>query len=241
MEKTLSLVIPCLNEEQAAPAVLQTIDGVRMYLINHLGFKEVQVIVVDDASHDESAKIASSFPFVELIQNTRTLGYGGSLKVGFEKAQGQWICFLDMDHSYSPHHIPNMWNLLVSDGLDMVLGRRSFGSRGMSLPRGFGNWFFSTLARLFFKSQIHDVCSGFRLFKRDCLPEILAISETTLGYSLEMSIRLSSLGWKTKEYDIDYLPRKGSSKLSVWKDGWTFLLLILAAAKKVHLQKGISR
>lgn len=241
MEKTLSLVIPCLNEEQAAPLVLQAVSEVREHLIEQMGFQDVQVIVVDDASQDQSAQIVKSFPFVELIQHSETRGYGASLKTGFAKSRGQWICFFDMDNSYSAAHIPNMWSLLVSEGLDIVLGGRSFSSKGMSWVRGFGNWLFSVLTRLFLKASIRDVCSGFRLFRRDCLPEVLAISESTLGYSLEMSIRLSSLGWKAKEYQIEYLERAGASKLSVWKDGWNFLFLILTAAKKVHFQRGIGQ
>jgi len=241
MEKTLSLVIPCLNEEQAAPLVLKTIEGVRSYLIEQLAFDEVQVIVVDDASRDRSAEIAASFSFVELVQNKKTQGYGASLKTGFEKSRGQWICFLDMDNSYPPQHIPKMWNLLVSDKLDMVLGSRAFRSEGMSLIRGLGNSFFSILTRIFLRTSIRDVCSGFRLFHRNCLPEILSISESTLGYSLEMSIRLSSLGWKAKELRIDYLPRTGTSKLSVWRDGWKFLFLILSAARKLYFQPQVRK
>jgi hypothetical protein len=107
----------------------------------------------------------------------------------------------------------------------------------MSLTRGFGNWFFSFLSQLFLNTSIRDVCSGFRLFHRSCLPEILTISETTLGYSLEMSIRSVSAGWKIQEIEIDYLPRKGESKLSVWKDGWLFLSLILTATVKQKFKK----
>ncbi len=236
MSKSISFVIPCWNEEEAIPSVLQTVSQVRGHFLNHLGFSEVQVVVVDDASQDRSVELLQQFTFVEIHRHTRNQGYGTSLQSGFKLARGQWICFFDMDNTYPAHHIPSMWDTLVNGDLDVVLGARSFDSQGMSLTRGFGNWMFSVLTKFFFRTPVRDVCSGFRIFKRECLPEILKISENTLGYSLEMSIRLSSLGWKTKEYEIDYLPRKGDSKLSVWKDGWIFLSLILSAAYRKHVR-----
>lgn len=239
MEKTLTLVIPCLNEEEAAPSVLRAVDDVRKYFLNELHFQQVQVIVVDDASRDKSVPIVSSFSFVDLHCHPTTRGYGASLRSGFERATGNWICFFDMDSSYPVHEIPHMWKTLVATESDLVLGRRLFASEGMSLTRGFGNWVFTTLTRFFFQTAIHDVCSGFRIFSRQCLPEILSISETTLGYSLEMSIRMDSSRWKIREHKINYQPRKGSSKLSVWKDGWQFLTLILSAAVRTRLKKTV--
>ena len=236
MEKSLSLVIPCLNEEAAIPSVLRAVAEVRHHFLTELQFQDVQVIVVDDASQDRSVAALKDFPFVEIHRNSQTLGYGASLRHGFSKARGQWICFFDMDNSYPAHHIPSMWDLLVSKDLDIVLGSRAFDARGMSLTRGLGNWFFSLLTKVFLRTSVRDVCSGFRIFRRQCLPEILKISENTLGYSLEMSIHLSSLGWKMKEYNIEYQPRKGVSKLSVWKDGWQFLFLILSAAYRKRVQ-----
>lgn len=238
MMKTLSIVIPCWNEEEAAAAVLQNVSKVREHFLNQLGFQDVQVVVVDDASQDSSVEIIQRFPFIELHRHSQNLGYGASLRTGFEKSRGRWICFFDMDHTYPPELLPSMWEFLNSQNLDIVSGRRAFKSEGMSMVRGFGNWMFSVLTKLFLGTQIQDVCSGYRIFKRECLPDILAITEDSLGFSLEMSIKLPSLGFTTREFEINYLPRKGQSKLSVWKDGWNFLLLILNATRKMYFNNG---
>jgi dolichol-phosphate hexosyltransferase len=232
MRKTLSVIIPCLNEQEAIPSVMSTVSQVREHFLNDLKFHDVQVIVVDDASRDNSVELLKTFSFVELLRHPKTKGYGASLKTGFAKARGQWICFFDMDNSYPADRIPSMLELLVKHDLDLVLAKRAFVSDGMSFTRGFGNWMFSAMTRAFFKAPLNDVCSGFRIFRRELLPEVLSISNSTLAYSLEMSIRFSRLGLRTQEFEIDYFPRKGASKLSVWKDGWLFLSLILRKAYK---------
>ncbi len=211
---------------------MSTVSQVRDHFLNDLNFQEVQVIVVDDASQDGSVGRLSAFPFVELLRHAETLGYGASLKSGFAQARGEWVCFFDMDNSYPADRIPQMLNLLVQGDLDLVLAKRAFVSEGMSLTRGFGNWIFSSLTKALFRAPLSDVCSGFRIFRREFLPEVLEIPATNLAYSLEMSIRLSRLGLRTQEFEIDYSPRKGESKLSVWKDGWLFLALILRSAYK---------
>lgn len=240
MNNTLSIVIPCLNEQEAVSGVLNVVAQVRAELLKNEGFNDVEVIVIDDASTDNSAEEIQKYKFVQLHRNIQTLGYGASLKKGFSLAQGDGICFFDMDGTYPAEHIPAMWHQLTSNNLDVVLGRRSFIAEGMSVTRGAGNWFYSQLTKVFFKSKIGDACTGFRLFKRECLPVVMEIDENTLGYSLEMTIRLAAMGYKTQDYDIPYYPRKGESKLTVWRDGWLFLSLILAAAFKKHFRARVS-
>lgn len=230
MDKTLSIVIPCFNEEEAIPVMIPSLLAVKQELIKRYSFSFVEIIVVDDASSDRSKLFLSEIKDIEILTNEKNLGYGGALKLGFTRAKGQWICFLDMDNTYPVLALPLLFEKAVHTHSDHIVGVRSRSASGMSLTRGFGNWLFSKLTSFLFNNPTSDVCSGFRIFNRSILPLALATASNSLSYSLELSIGVTSSKFKTSELEIEYHPRRGSSKLSVWKDGWRFLFIIISRA-----------
>jgi len=88
----ITVIIPCLNEEQGVEQVLRRMPD----------FVD-EVIVVDNGSTDRTSEVAKSFGAMVIREDVR--GYGRSYKTGFSRARGDIMITLDGDHSYPPDAI----------------------------------------------------------------------------------------------------------------------------------------
>lgn len=227
MSRRLSIVIPCLNEEEAVPTVLARAHEFRSRMAE-AGVSELEVIVVDDGSSDRSAEEVEKFDGVRLVSNPTRLGYGGALKRGFAQASGELIAFYDMDRTYDPFDLIPMIEQLDRDQLHVVCGDRLSRCENMPFTRWVGNSLFVATINLLFRQRVYDSCTGLRVFRRECrsffcgddLPD-------NLNYSLAMTMHCLSRGIPLGERPISYDRRIGRSKLSVFVDGPRFFSTIL--------------
>src|SRR4051812_22692526 len=90
---TLSVVIPALNEENGIADIVQRVLDVSESL-KEVGVDGLELIVVDDGSHDRTAAVVESFPTVRLVRHTVNRGYGAAIKSGFAEARGDLLAFL---------------------------------------------------------------------------------------------------------------------------------------------------
>lgn len=225
---SLSIIIPCYNEEAVVSEVLSCLcENMKLACLTKV-ISSVQIIVVDDASVDGTAKALAAWPQVEVIRMGSRSGYGAALKAGFWAARGEMIGFLDMDRTYHPSELLHFLNSMRETGADLVLGDRLLTREGMPRVRRIGNLFFSFLARVLHGCQIRDVCTGYRVFRRALLKDVCAIKENGLNFSLAMTIWAVQSGHLIKEIPISYQKRIGSSKLSVSSDGLRFLITLLS-------------
>ncbi len=224
--KKLSIVFPCHNEERAIDEILTRLARVRAELLK--SGLQTEVIVVDDGSSDGSRALLRSIKDIQLIVHDRAMGYGGALKSGFAVCQGDAILFLDMDRTYRVEDIPRMVEFFNSGNWDMVYGRRPFQNSGMPLFRQLGNAFFAWLIRTLLTSEISDVCTGMRIFPRGRLKEVLSLGRDGLNFSIQLTALSILKGWRITEVEIGYEDRVGKSKLSVFKDGFQFLYVVLS-------------
>ena len=227
MEETISIIIPCLNEEVALPACLGEIKkAISQY------FLKAEVIIVDNNSRDRSAVIVkewqSSFPELILVSENRE-GYGLAYLKGFSVASGKYIFMADADNSYNFLEIDKFIKKL-EEGSDLVVGNRFSGRMARkSMPflhRYLGNPFLSFLVRLLFKVRINDIHCGARALKRQCLEKI-SLHTGGMEFASEMIIKASRADLKIAEIPISYRERLGSSKLHSLTDGWRHLRFIL--------------
>ena len=86
----LSVVIPAYNEESGIAQIIERVLSIRPSL-NEAGVEDLELIVVDDGSHDGTADIAGSNPKVRLLRHTTNCGYGAALKTGFSQATGNLL------------------------------------------------------------------------------------------------------------------------------------------------------
>ena len=217
----VSVVIPCLNEEQniefcvtAALSALATIEG------------GGEVIVVDNDSDDRSAELAQAAGATVIHEPRR--GYGSAYLAGFAAAKGDYIVMADADLTYDFDEVPRFVAEL-DKGAELVMGDRMENIHPGAMPwlhRYIGNPILTGLLNVLFRTGVNDAHCGMRALRRDVLPR-LDLRTTGMEFASEMVIRASKEKLKIAEFPIEYHPRGGESKLSSFKDGWRHLRFLL--------------
>ncbi len=220
-EPLVSVVIPCLNEEENIEAcVVAALDAMREAGITG------EVVVADNASEDRSAELAITAG-ARVVSEPRR-GYGSAYLAGFGAARGKYIVMGDADLTYDFNEIPNFVREL-DDGAELVMGDRMDNIQPGAmhwLNRYVGNPILSGTLNLFFKTGIRDAHCGMRALRRDVLPQ-LDLRTTGMEFASEMVIRASKEKLDIREFPIHYHPRGGETKLSRVRDGWRHLRFLL--------------
>ena len=218
---TLSVVIPAYNEEDGIAEIAHRVLSVKDDLAK-VGVDGLELLVVDDGSSDRTVEIAGSIDGVRLIQHEQNRGYGGALKTGFSRAEGELIGFLDADGTYPPEYFPQLCKEALN-GSDLVIGSRMAGAESqMPITRRVGNFFFANLLSILGRRRVTDSASGMRVFKKSILDQIYPLPDG-LNLTPVMSTRAVHENFKMTETPIPYSERLGRSKLSVVHDGRIFL------------------
>jgi glycosyltransferase involved in cell wall biosynthesis len=217
----VSVVIPCLNEEQSIGACVRS---AREVLDEH----EIngEVVVADNGSEDDSAALATAAGARVVHEERR--GYGSAYLAGFAAARGTYIITADADQTYDFKEIPRFLESLEG-GADMVIGNRMNNIVPGAMPwlhRYIGNPVLSGFLNLLYRSGVHDAHCGMRALRRDSLPA-LQLRSTGMEFASEMVVRAVKEELEIAEFDIEYHPREGESKLSSFRDGWRHLKLLL--------------
>src|SRR5438105_7416406 len=217
----VSVVIPCLNEaENIERCVLAARDGLAG--VDGKG----EVIVVDNASEDDSARLAAQAG--ARVVSERRRGYGQAYLAGFAAARGRYIVMADADLTYGFNEIPRFVAELEA-GAELVLGDRMDNIRPGAMPwlhRYVGNPILTGLLNLFFRTGVNNAHCGMRAVRRDGLPR-LDLRTTGMEFASEMVIRAAKERLRIDEFPIEYHPRGGESKLSSFRDGWRHLRFLL--------------
>ena len=225
----LSVVIPAYNEEGGIAHIIERVLSTRPRLAD-VGVDDLELIVVDDGSHDETATVTARYPKVRLIRHPTNRGYGAALKTGFSRARGNLLAFLDADGTYPPEHFPELCRVALEEDADLVIGSRMAGADSeMPLVRRIGNVVFANLVSLLGNHRVSDSSSGMRVIRREALPRLYPLPDG-LNFTPVMSTRALHEDICWREVPIPYEERVGRSKLSVVRDGMRFLSTIIWTA-----------
>jgi glycosyltransferase involved in cell wall biosynthesis len=220
-EITVSVVIPCLNEEENISAC---VERARAALIEG-GFTG-EVLVVDNASEDRSAELAADAGATVVSEPRR--GYGSAYLAGFAAARGDYVVMADADLTYDFAEIPNFVTKLEA-GADLVMGDRMDNIQPGAMPRlhqYIGNPLLTGVLNLLFRTGVRDAHCGMRAFRRSVLPR-LDLRTTGMEFASEMVIRAAKANLVIDQVPIMYHPRGGESKLDSFRDGWRHLRFLL--------------
>lgn len=218
----ISIVLPCLNEEEAIGGCIDTIQEIiaRRQL-------SAEILVVDNASTDQSAAIAREHGARVVEQPVR--GYGNAYLKGFEQARGKYIVMADADNTYDFNEIETFVEPL-RQGYDLVMGNRFSGRMAKGAMtwshRYIGNPILSGLLNLFFHTGIRDAHCGMRAFKTEAYQR-MRLQTGGMEFASEMVINAAKAGLKIAERPIGYYPRVGDTKLRTVRDGWRHLRFLL--------------
>ena len=219
----LSIVIPCLNEEQSVGQVVDmALEG-----ISRLGIPG-EVIVVDNGSTDRSAAIAAEHGARVVHEKER--GYGAAIRRGFREARYSLLAMGDADLTYDFTKIDELARPVLDGEADLVLGHRMKNILPGSMPwlhRVIGNPLFSVAVRvLFWNSTVSDPHSGMRVIAKEAYRRLGCVT-TGMEFASEMVVRGFHEHLRIQERDIVYHPRVGESKLRSFEDGWRHLRFMM--------------
>jgi len=217
----VSVVIPCLNEEEN----IERCVGAALGVLSDAGIAG-EVVVADNASEDRSAVLATRAG-ARVVHEPRR-GYGSAYLAGFAAARGRYIVMGDADLTYDFREIPRFVEQL-EEGAELVMGDRMDNIHPGAMPwlhRYVGNPILTGVLNVFFRTGVSDAHCGMRGLRRDVLPR-LDLRTTGMEFASEMVIRASKEKLDIREFPIEYHPRGGESKLSSFRDGWRHLRFLL--------------
>ncbi len=215
MKPAISLIVPCLNEQDSILAAIE-----RIALLDPEA-KRWEVLVIDDGSTDRTAEVtqaaAARYPWVRLIQHPRNLGLGAAMKTGFEHAQGDIVCSMDCDCTFAPERLPELISL-VRNGADIATGSpwHPSSSKGDVHPvRKVLSQSCSRLYRVLLRSELHCYTSIFRAYRREVIEKIPVTSNGFVAVA-EFLVAALRAGYRIQEMPVR-LDRRvhGESKINV--------------------------
>lgn len=223
--KTISILIPCYNEEKNIIEILTKVNQVK---INNI---KKEIIVIDDCSKDKSLKILKKNKklYSILITHKKNLGKGAAIKSALKKATGDYIIIQDADLEYDPNEYKKLLDYLIKNNCDVVYGTRFQNKKYNQgyLVNRLANYFLTFLFNLKTKSKLTDINTCYKLFKKDVLKD-LELVENRFGLDPEITLKLTKKNIKIEEIPITYKPRskKEGKKINV-KDGLRSIYCIL--------------
>lgn len=205
---TVSVVIPCFNEEHGIAAVLKSMPE---YVD--------QVVVVDNNSTDETGRVAQELGAEVIFEHRK--GYGNAYKAGFPQARGDIVATADGDGTYPTHSIGPIIDYMLDKNLDFVSASRFplRNPRAMRFRNVLGNKILTYTTRILWLRWIADSQSGMWVFRNSVMQQI-RLESGGMPFSEEIKLKvIDNPRLRFGEYHIDYHERIGETKLFAWKDG----------------------
>lgn len=215
---SLSIVIPAKNESAAIEDVVKKAKS---------AFPDVEVLVVDDGSEDNTAELAENAG-ATVIRHPVSLGNGAAVKSGARSANGELIAFMDADGQHAAEAIQNLIDKIES-GYDMAIGARNSGGHA-SIGRLFANGFYNELASFMSGQKILDLTSGFRVVKAHLFKRFLYMLPNGFSYPTTITMAFLRSGFSIGFVPIEVEKRKGKSHIRPIRDGVRFLIIIFKIA-----------
>ncbi len=216
MIKTISIIIPCFNEENTIESLIDKVKNV------NLGNIKKEIIVIDDCSNDKSLNILHKIKDINLICNYKNYGKGYSVKIGIKKSSGDLLIIQDGDLEYNPEDYLKMIKLFSNNDIHVVYGSRRINKNSYSyLSFYLGGVILTYLVNILFpfSKNITDEPTCYKMFRKKLIKSIKIKSN---GFELcpELTVKILRMGYTIYEVPITYNPRlKQQGKKIKWYDG----------------------
>jgi glycosyltransferase involved in cell wall biosynthesis len=222
---TLSVIVPLYNEERTVePLLLKVLAQTCVS----------QVLVVDDASTDQSFQIAHrlslEFSRLEIIRHSENFGKGTALRTALPYTTGEIILIQDADLEYNPSDYRKLIAPIIGNVADVVIGNRLegrvMGGRSRYLLQGIANHVSTMAANFFIRPPVKDAHCGYKAFRRSVL-ERISIEESRFGADLELVLKASRLGASIQQANVSYQARSYTEGKKIgWRDAIQSIFVI---------------
>ena len=214
MYSNITLVIPAKNEGESLPKVL---DELKKFNI-----KKNVILEKKDKSTFQSIK---KYNCKIIFQ--KKAGYGHALIEGIKSVKTSLFCIFNADGSFNPNEIKIMLNKIKKNDADFVFSTRyekNCGSDDDTLLTIIGNYFFTTLGKIFFRLKITDILYTYVLGKTKKVRK-LNLKYSDFRFCIELPIKANKKGFKlvnSKAYERSRIG--GKKKVNAFKDGALILI-----------------
>lgn len=220
--KTVSVVLPAYNEAQRLPATLR---AVHRFLEEHLGAADV--IVVDDGSTDGTADVAEALarelPGVRVLRNSSNRGKGAVVRQGLAAAHGDYLLFMDADHSTDIAELSALPDLLErKPQADIFVSSRYLPESRVEVRQPPLRVLVSRISNLVIRTLavpgIRDTQNGFKIFSRQAFTAVAPhLTIDRWGFDVEMLLVARRLGFRIVEFPITWR-NSSDSRLQLGRD-----------------------
>jgi glycosyltransferase involved in cell wall biosynthesis len=215
-EKKIIVVMPAYN---AARTLQITYDEVMAQGIVDL------VIIVDDASRDETVQIAQALPNTIVHVHSKNLGYGGNQKSCYDitlKSGGDIIIMVHPDYQYTPKLIPAMASMIGNRLYHCVLGSRVLGGYaikgGMPVWKYAANRFLTFVENVLMGAKLSEYHTGYRAFSRELLEKLpIQYNSNDFVFDNQMLAQIIWMGFTIAEISCPTKYFTEASSISVTK------------------------
>ena len=218
---SVSIIIPAYNEANRLPPTLRSVLS---YAGNQVG--ELEVIVVDDGSIDDTAELAQAVADedfrVKVLRLPANRGTGGAIRAGVAVARGDFILFSDADGSIPIQELERLWPAL-DRGADLVVASRHVTNRDVAVhsiaSRNAFGLLFQWFVRLVAAPGVHDTQCGFKLFRGAVARDLFGSTYSErFAFDVEILMLAKLRGYAVVEVAVNCRHVAGS-KVELFRDG----------------------